>query len=234
MAEFNLKEVPPWGWAIALGVGGYIYFTKKNSAPATDTTATDTSGANLGNNAPLEFLSADGSSTSTVQQYQTNQQWATAAINWLIAQGYDAALANSAITKGLAGGQDMSGNGMSASEYSLWSLALQHLGSPPEPVSVSPPTQSSPPVSGGSGGSGTPPPVKPPPPKTKNIRYVTVQPWPKKNSSLWSIAQTYYHDGNKWPEIFNANRKGRTRADGTPGVISNANLIYPGEKLIVP
>lgn len=231
MAEFNLKEVPSWGWILAAGVGAYIFFTKKNNATA-DTSTQDNSGANLGNSAPIEFLNTDGTSTATVPQYQTNQQWATAAINWLIAQGYDPGLANSAITKGISGGQDMSGNGMSASEYSLWSLALQHLGSPPEPVSVSPPSSSGKPVTGG--GSGTPPPNNPPPPHTKNIRYVTVQPWPKKNSSLWSIAQTYYHDGNKWPEIFNANRKGRTRADGSPGVINNANLIYPGEKLIVP
>ena len=230
MAEFSLKEVPPWGWAIALGAGGYLYYTNKKSAAAA--ASQDNSDANVGNNAPMEFLTPDGGSTATVPAYQTNQQWATAAINWLIAQGYDPALANSAITKGINGGQDMSGNGMSASEYSLWSLALQHLGSPPEPVSVSPPTQATGPVTGG--GSKTPPPNNPPPPHTKNIRYFTVKPWPQKGSSLWSIAQIYYHDGNKWPEIYNANRKGRKRADGTDGVIGNANLIYPGEKLIIP
>lgn len=226
MAEFNLKEVPAWGWVIAAGVGVYIYFSKKNQTPTAQDTSTET-----GNGAPIEILS-DGSSVGTVQTYQTNQQWATAAINWLIAQGYDPGLANSAITKGINGGQDMSGKGMSASEYSLWSLALQHLGSPPEPVSVSPPTQASPPVGGGGGVSK--PPVKVPPPKTTKVRYVTVQPWPKQNSTLWGIAKTYYHDGNKWPEIYNANRKGRKRADGSDGVIGNANLIYPGEKLIVP
>lgn len=230
MDEVNFKRVPMWGWIIAAGVGIYIFYTRKNASSTA--TPQDTSGTSTGNNAPIEILSNDGTSTASVPQYQTNEQWATAAINWLIAQGYDPGLANSAITKGIAGGQDLSGNGMSASEYSLWSLALQHMGSPPQPVSVSPPTSTPGPITGGN--SGTPPPVNPPPPHTKSIRYVTVQPWPKKNSSLWSIAQTYYHDGNKWPEIFNANRKGRTRADGTPGVISNANLIYPGEKLIVP
>lgn len=234
MADFNLKEVPTWGWVIAGGVGVYLYVRNKN-ASATNT-GTDSGGDQTGNNAPIEVLDPNGGSTASVPQYQTNEQWATAAINWLIAQGYDPGLANSAITKGIAGGQDMSGKGMSASEYSLWSLALQHLGSPPEPVSVSPPSQASGPVGGSSGGgnSKTPPPSNPPPPKTTKVRYFTVKPWPQKGSSLWSIAEIYYHDGNKWPEIYNANKKGRKRADGSNGVIGNANLIYPGEKLIIP
>lgn len=232
MTDFDLKKVPAWGWVIAAGVGVYIYWTKGKASAADSSTSQDTGGSESGNGAPIEVLNPDGTSTATVPTYQTNEQWETAAINWLIAQGYDAALANSAITKGIGGGQDMSGNKMSAHEYSLWSLALQHLGSPPEPVSVSPPTSTPGPVSGG--GSKQPPPHKPPPPKTTKVRYVTVQAWPKKNSSLWSIAETYYHDGNRWPEIYNANRKGRKRADGSPGVIGDANRIYPGEKLIVP
>lgn len=232
MAEFNLKEVPPWGWALALGVGGYLFYSSKKSQANAAAQSQDTSSADSGNNAPINFIDPNGTTETTVPKYQTNQQWATAAINWLIAQGYDPGLANSAITKGINGGQDISGNGMSASEYSLWSLALQHLGSPPEPVSVSPPSQAPGPVSGG--GSKNPPPNNPPPPKTTKVRYFTVKPWPQKGSSLWSIAEIFYHDGNKWPEIYNANRKGRKRADGSNGVIGNANLIYPGEKLVIP
>lgn len=231
MAEFDFKKVPPWGWAIGVGAGLWFYYqNKKKPAPAA-TPADNTSATGVGTGSYTEYVPVD-QTTSTQPVYSTNEQWATAAINWLIAQGYSPALANSAITKGIAGGVDMSGNGMSASEYSLWSLALQQFGSPPQPVTVSPPTQAQNPPSGG--GSKVPPPVAAPPPAKAKVRYYTVKPWPQKGSSLWSIAQIYYHDGSKWTEIYNANRKGITRADGTPGVISNANLIWPGEKLIIP
>lgn len=232
MAEFDLKKVPTWGWVVA-GLGGvYLFYKQTTAANSAATSDTGTAATNeAGNGSFTEYVPVDQTS-STEPTYQTNEQWATAAINWLIAQGYDPGLANSAITKGINGGTDIDGNKMSVSEYSLWTLALQHLGSPPEPVSVSPPT-STPPPSGG--GSGTPPPVKNPPPSTKpKIRYFTVTPWPSQGSTLYGIAKKYYHNGNEWPRIYNANKYGHKRADGSPGVIRNANLIYPGEKLIIP
>lgn len=239
MAEFNLKEVPPWGWGIAVVVGYFIYTKSKSSTPATATTATPT----VGTGSYTEYVPVDQTTTSTQPVYSTNQQWATAAINWLIGQGYSPALANSAIAKAIAGGVDATGNGMSASEYSLWSLALQQFGSPPQPVSVSPPSQAPGPVNGGYPPViGAPIPGRPapglpaptPPPVKAPVRYYVVKPWPLQGSSLWSIAQLYYGDGNKWPEIYNANRTGITRADGSPGVISNASFVYPGEKLVIP
>lgn len=228
MAEFNLKEVPTWGWVVA-GLGGlYLFYSssKKTTTP-TGTAAVDTAGTG----SYTEYVPVDNTTTQDVPTYQTNEQWATAAINWLIAQGYDPGLANSAINKGINGGTDYSGNKMSVGEYSLWTLALQHLGSPPSPVSVSPPV-STPPPSGG--GSGTPPPVNTPPPAKHSVRYYTVKAWPKKGSTLWGIAEIFYGHGSEWPRIYNANRKGHRRADGTDGVISNANVIHPGQKLIIP
>lgn len=230
MADFNFKDVPVWGWVAGGALGLYLYYTNSKKSAAAASADTGTAATNeAGNGSFTEYVPVDNSTTTNT--YQTNAQWAQAAITWLTAQGYDAALVNNAITKGLAGGTDENGNKMSVSEYSLWSLALQHLGSPPEPVSVSPPT-STPPPSGG--GSGTPPPVNPPPPAKSKVRYYTVKAWPAKGSSLYTIAEIYYHNGNEWPRIYNANKKGIKRADGTPGVISNANLIYPGEKLIIP
>lgn len=42
--------------------------------------------------------------------------------------------------------------------------------------------------------------------------------------SLWTIAKKYYGDGSKFTDIFNANK----------GIIKNPNLIYPGQKLVIP
>ena len=42
--------------------------------------------------------------------------------------------------------------------------------------------------------------------------------------TLWAIAKKYYGNGAQYPKIFNANRD----------KIKNPNLIYPGQKLVIP
>ena len=64
----------------------------------------------------------------------------------------------------------------------------------------------------------TPPP--PPPPPTPGSKY-TVRP----GDTLFSIAQHAYGDGNKWPEIYNANKQ---------VIGSDPNVIRPGEVLSIP
>lgn len=46
----------------------------------------------------------------------------------------------------------------------------------------------------------------------------------KKGDSLWKIAQDFYGDGNKYHDIFEANKE----------VIKNPDLIYPGQTLRIP
>jgi len=41
---------------------------------------------------------------------------------------------------------------------------------------------------------------------------------------LWTIAKRYYGNGNKWKKIYNANRN----------KIKNPNLIYTGQRLVIP
>lgn len=69
------------------------------------------------------------------------------------------------------------------------------------------------PISGGT--QPAPGPAKPAPPRT----YVVV-----KGDCLWKIAQRYYGRGTLWPRIFDANR----------GQIKNPNLIYPGQRFVIP
>jgi nucleoid-associated protein YgaU len=45
-----------------------------------------------------------------------------------------------------------------------------------------------------------------------------------KGDSLWKIAKKFYGDGNKYPEIFEANRE----------VIKDPDLIYPGQTIRIP
>lgn len=82
----------------------------------------------------------------------------------------------------------------------------------------------------------TPRPAPPPAPvpQAPQGQWVTVTPWNTPTSTLWGIARQVYGNGADWPRIFNANRIGVMRPDGTQGAISNPNLIYKGERVWVP
>lgn len=54
---------------------------------------------------------------------------------------------------------------------------------------------------------------------SKQTTYVVV-----KGDTLWAIAKKYYGSGNQYNKIYNANRD----------KIKNPNLIYPGQKLVIP
>lgn len=55
---------------------------------------------------------------------------------------------------------------------------------------------------------------------TTKKRYHTV----KKGDCLWNIAKKYYGNGAQYKKIYNANKS----------KIKNPNLIYPGQKLLIP
>lgn len=66
------------------------------------------------------------------------------------------------------------------------------------------------------------------------FRYAVVKPAGVPGSTLKSISRTYYGNENRWLDIYNANRSGVRRADGTPGLIQNPNALLSGWRLVIP
>lgn len=66
-----------------------------------------------------------------------------------------------------------------------------------------------------------PEPKRPAPPKPKATRTYVV----KRGDCLWNIAKKYYGKGSDWRKIYNKNKK---------VIGSNPNLIYPGQKYVIP
>lgn len=154
-----------------------------------------------------------------------NEQWARVAINHLIASNYNPGLADFAIRKYIGG------DSLSASEFALVTVALAKLGSPPIPLP--PPLFAAPGIptskpSTGTGQTTKPTTVTKPKPVSKpKITYYVVKP----GDTLSKIGKK---KGINWQTIFNANRKGKRRADGSNGMISNPNALRIGWKLIIP
>lgn len=223
----QIGPLPLGAWIVVVGGGlGIAYYTKNfgKQDPVIDTSATGAD-PSVGNGSVGSWVQTEppGTPTDSQPQIVTNDDWGRAATNYLIAQGYDPAMADQAIRDYL------SGSALSVQERALVTLALGHLGAPPVPL---PPGPVLPPIPK----PHLPPPKNPgpaPPPKPHpkpHVRYYTVV----RGDNLWNIAKRYYKNPLKWTTIYTANRKGHRRSDGTLGMISNPNLILPGWRLVIP
>lgn len=258
----QVGPLPLGAWIVVVGGGlGLAYYGYTRSAPTdAGTSAGIEQGVGDGSVGGFTPTAPSGGNSSSVDTgvVATNEAWGVRAINWLIAEGYNGAVADSAIRKYLAGNDPAP----SIQEFVLQTLALQHFGSPPNPLpppltpppSITPtPTPTTPPPATGGGAqilpSVTPvppsqapgpvgatriPPAPSPAPSVANVRWYVVKAWPLRGSSLWSIAQMFYGNGSQYPRIFNANKVGVRRPDGTMGMISNPNVIRAGWRLYIP
>ena len=231
--------LPLGAWvAVVAGGLGFAFYTRRqtatNAAPAVVEDTSAVPGVGTGGSGMWTDLTPPALGSSANQDVApaitTNDEWGRAAINWLIGMGYNPATSDSAIRKYL--GMES----LSASEFALVTAAIGHLGATPQllppPIFAPPTVQPDPPPEDNTPPPvvNNPPPVVTPPPPKPTIRYYTVV----RGDTLWGISRRYYGNGIYYPRIYNANRSGTRRADGTMGMISNPNLIYPGWKLIIP
>lgn len=235
----QIGPLPLGAWVAVVAGGLGIALWSRNQGSNNDPTVVeDTSGdPGVGDGGSGQWVNVDppsGTGNGDGITYDTNEAWGVAAINWLIAQGYSSGLANSAINKGLQGGTDIGGNKMSVQEWALWSLALAHFGSPPQPVSVQPPTSTPGPVTQDPDPS-TPTPPTPKPPSTKtpaHYTYVSVH-----NDTLSGIAtktNKKYGLHNTWQTIYNFNVKYRSAASSAIIKKRGPNLFYTGTTWWIP
>lgn len=223
------KQIGPlplgaWLAVVGTGLGIALYTRNSDSGSEAPVIVEDTSGipgvgtGEVGGWTPTSPVVQTPSPETPIA---TNEEWGVAVINFLIAFGTDAVVADSAIRKYLAG------SAMNLQESALLRLALVKLGSPPVPlppgpVNPKPPIHRDPEL-----------PKKPPtPPKPKpKYTYRTVKPWPSKESTLSGIAAA---TKKNWRDIYNLNRAGKVRPDGKTGMITNPNSLKPGWVLLIP
>lgn len=216
----QLGPLPLGAWvAVVVGGLGIAFYTRKSgTAP---TVVTDTAGdAGVGTGGGMFIPINPPTDTPAVPAITTNEDWGKAAVNYLISMGYDPNVADTAVRKYLESTQ------LTLQEYALMRYALVRLGAPPIPLPAPPDPPQTPVV------TPLPPPVVPaqPPPASAQLRFYYVAP----GDSLSKIALRWYGNAGSWTDIYNANRKGYTRPDGSPGFISNPNYLRPGDKLWLP
>jgi nucleoid-associated protein YgaU len=220
--------LPMGAWVVLVGGGlGIALYSSRSKKPTI--AVEDTSGVpGVGTGAQslwVQNAPPAGSDSVADDKFTTNEEWARAAVNYLIAQGYDASLADTAVRKYLQS------KPLSLSEKALLTVALAKYGAlpillpdPPDlPQIPQPPAAPQPPA---------PPPGQQPNPTTG--RWIWVTPWPTKTSTLWGISSVAYGRGADWPRLYNANKVGVTRPDGSRGMIKNPNLIYVGWRIYCP
>lgn len=165
MADTNVAEVAgkkvgplPMGvWIAAIGGGLIIayYGTKsKSSNPTLTVAGTAGQESGVGTGAVGGWAYQPPTALPSAATYTTNQEWARAAINYLIGQNYDAGLADAAIRNYIGGLQ------VSIQQQPLVDAALKALGPPPQVLNpITGPVPDTPVPSGGGGPVNTPPPT---------------------------------------------------------------------------
>jgi nucleoid-associated protein YgaU len=217
----KLGPLPAWGWLL-LVVGGawawYLWKKRTNGTTAVATVATPNTTSTSG---VAAFDSGDATNNQDANAVpsvsqpdsETNAQWAIRAGNGIAAMGtYSAIDVSNALSVLLAGGT------LTPTQAIIVNLAETTYGLPPEGVIAT--TTAAPPATP-IVTSPTPVTVAPtaPAPAPAQRIYVVVS-----GDNLTRIAERFYGNSN-WQQIYAAN----------VGVIGgNPNLIFPGQRLVIP
>lgn len=225
----KVGPLPIGVWILAIGAGLAVSFylsRKKGGAPVSPAPSNVGSGTGPGGTL-VPQMPAPTPTPTPDSKPQTNTQWARLAKTYLLAKNYDPLLVESAINDFLFS------KSLTPNEQAIVNEAIRGVGAPPEilqPKGPPPPDQGipnpepdTPPPPPDNTPTPPPPPDNPPPAPQYKDTFV-VQPWPAQGSTLWGIATIEYGNGGRWPDIYNANRD----------KISNPDLIYPGQALVIP
>lgn len=243
----QVGPLPLGAWIVVVGGGLGIAIWSRQNGDDEPVVVEDTSGdpgVGEGPGTP-GFIPINPPTTGqdTGAVYDTNEEWGRAAITWLVSQGYDPAMSNNAVTKALAGGQDISGNKMSMQEWALWSIVLRKFGSPPQPVNVLPPTSVPGPVTP----APLPAPVKPPapkpkpttpkpptPPKRPAYRVIYITPTARSLSAAVSAYNKRHGTRHTWQSVWEFNLKWRPASTVKTLKSRGPNKTYIGSSFWVP
>src|SRR5215213_11406404 len=141
MPELDLgKQVGPlplgaWVVVVGAGLGIAVYTRRSTSTP--DVPYIDTSGDPSVGTGPGWVAVPPPTTGPATQPITTNEDWARAAINHLIAKGYEPNAADQAIRGYIYGGSP------GIRDYALLNVAIAALGPPPYPL---PPATNNPPT----------------------------------------------------------------------------------------
>lgn len=145
----KVGPLPVWMYAVAfLGIWYYLERKKSATAAAASTTSTTATTGNYGTdpagntgeiNPATGYVYGSAEDTAALQQqstgaqssgsYSTNDQWAEAAINYLVGLGDDSVVANGAIEAYLQS------QTLTTAQQAMVNSAIQKLGAPPQPPS---------------------------------------------------------------------------------------------------
>lgn len=159
----KVGPLPIGVWVILIGGTIVIVYAmnsrgKNNTVNTLEVAADGTTGpeSNVGDGSVGGWLYQQSVAVSN-KTYTTNEEWGRAAIQFLIGQGYDAALADVAIRRYM-GGLDIT-----VQQRPLITAALKGLGPPPEQMGPINEIPGDGPVTGGGGGTPNTPPPTPKP-----------------------------------------------------------------------